>query len=361
MQGLGNRFVVLAQFLSIISLSHLVHTFEAYESHSQGFLQIADFKEEIKQNMRNDQLKKNFLKSEKSLLTVGILTLPSTQDDMKTINSGQYVLEMAEIWMLSAGLNPVAIPYNSTDDDLMTLLLQVNGIYFTGGDLDLYDPVTGQPHAYTVTSQKILNYAKQQKQYGAYFPIIGVCQGHELLHMLIANDPQALGWSDLENQNVNTDFLINPKSDSRLFSQFDDSLITALKTQNLMMHLHHRGIPASDYEKYPELKSFFKIISTNTIGNQTIVSTAEAYDFPIYIMQYHPESVLDPVSDLLSNRSRINFLVAQSFSNFFASECDQNDNQFQDRNTLEKTFVRNGSRGQVAFINKLVNAFGIDY
>ena len=62
-------------------------------------------------------------------------------------------------------------------------------------------------------------------------------------------------------------------------------------------------------------------------------------------MQYHPESVLDPVADLNSNKSRINFLIAQAFSNFFASECDKNDNQFTNAQLWEVFNAKAGFRG----------------
>ena len=67
------------------------------------------------------------------------------------------------------------IPFNASDEDLYSLLDQVNGVYFTGGDLDLYDPVTNEPHPYTVTSQKILDYSIDQYDKGVYFPLFGIC------------------------------------------------------------------------------------------------------------------------------------------------------------------------------------------
>ena len=50
---------------------------------------------------------------------------------------------MADIWMRSGGLFPVYIPYNITDEDLYPLLDQINGVFFTGGDLELYNETTG--------------------------------------------------------------------------------------------------------------------------------------------------------------------------------------------------------------------------
>ena len=69
----------------------------------------------------------------------------------------------------------MAIPYNATDKDLEYLLARVNGVFFTGGDIDLYNKETGEPHPYTVTAKKILTYTKHLNDNGVHFPIVGVC------------------------------------------------------------------------------------------------------------------------------------------------------------------------------------------
>ena len=96
------------------------------------------------------------------------------------------------------------------------------------------------------------------------------------------------------------------------------------------MHLHHHGIPVEYYTKYTKLNDFFKILSTNIIDGQAIVSSAEARNYPIYIVQYHPEVIYDPADDLNSVRTPTNYKIAQAFSNFFASECDKNNHYFKD-------------------------------
>lgn len=75
------------------------------------------------------------------------MTLPSVEEKaFEDVKHPHFVIEMGEIWLLQAGLNAVIIPYNATDAYLDSMLAKVNGVFFTGGDIDLYDPVTGQPH-----------------------------------------------------------------------------------------------------------------------------------------------------------------------------------------------------------------------
>ena len=44
------------------------------------------------------------------------------------------------------------------------------------------------------------------------------------------------------------------------------------------------------YTKYPKIASFFKRTAHSFNGiNQTFVASVEAYDYPVYGVQYHPE------------------------------------------------------------------------
>lgn len=238
------------------------------------------------------------------LRTVGILTMPPTPTDR--VAQGHYITAMSDIFMHAGGLTSVFIPYNATDEDLYAILDQVNAVYFTGGDLDLYNPKTGELHPYTFTGMKVLHYAQKQKESGEHFPILGICQGLELLHILVANNTDALGYSTLENATVNTRFVdANPRTVSRLYSRFPEDALEAMETENILWHFHHRSVPVYYYLQFPALRDFFKILSVNLIDDQYIVASAEARDYPIYLTQFHPEVVLETVNDLNAVRSPI--------------------------------------------------------
>lgn len=83
--------------------------------------------------------------------------------------------------------------------------------------------------------------------------------------MLVADNPAAFGDSEYENKNLNTNFKVNPKTESKMLSTFDDDILDAMANQEILLHLHHHAIPVSDYEKYPALKEFFTILSSNVI------------------------------------------------------------------------------------------------
>ena len=142
-----------------------------------------------------------------------------------------------------------------------------------------------------------------------------------------------------------------------MLSYFNPVILEAMASQNLLMNLHHRGILLETYTSYPRLKEFFKILSTNNINGVDIVSTVEARNYPIYLVQYHPEAVYDPVSDLKSNRDPINFQVAQQFADFFAYECNRSKHKFESQEDLDNLLAINGTPGKIIFLQKAVNAY----
>ena len=95
-----------------------------------------------------------------------------------------------------------------------------------------------------------------------------------------------------------------------MLSTFNDDILDAMATKNILLHLHHHGIPVSYYDVYPSLSKFFRILSTNMIDGQEIVTTTEAINYPIYTVQYHPEAVLEPASDIHAVRTTLTFRLA---------------------------------------------------
>jgi len=95
-----------------------------------------------------------------------------------------------------------------------------------------------------------------------------------------------------------------------MLSTFSDDVLDEMAHHDSLLHLHHHGIPLSDYSDYPNLSDFYRILSTNDINGTTIVTTTEAKNYPIYTAQYHPEVVLEPSMDIHALRTPIAFKIA---------------------------------------------------
>ena len=60
---------------------------------------------------------------------------------------------------------------------------RLNGVLFTGGGLKYFD-ISDQ---WTKNANAIVNFAKDQNDNSHPFPILGICQGYELLAYLTSN------------------------------------------------------------------------------------------------------------------------------------------------------------------------------
>jgi gamma-glutamyl-gamma-aminobutyrate hydrolase PuuD len=116
---------------------------------------------------------------------IGILTQPVSKLKKNIFNYDDYILEVNNNFIKWGGSRTVAIPYNISNDDLLNLLPQINGVLFTGGALELIDADSGTPHPYYVTAKKIVMYSKYLKDVkNEDFPIMGICQGIEVIGVI---------------------------------------------------------------------------------------------------------------------------------------------------------------------------------
>ena len=58
---------------------------------------------------------------------------------------------------------------------------------------------------------------------------------------------------------------------------------------NTALHIHNWAVKLSDFENIETLKNFFKVISTDVARDVPYVTAAEAYNYSIFGVLYHPE------------------------------------------------------------------------
>jgi anthranilate/para-aminobenzoate synthase component II len=56
--------------------------------------------------------------------------------------------------------------------------------------------------------------------------------------------------------------------------------------------MHSYGIYRSKYEESESFKSFYRLLTTDTINGLEFLTAFEAYDYPIYGWTFHPEFAL---------------------------------------------------------------------
>ncbi len=104
-------------------------------------------------------------------------------------------------------------------------------------------------------------------------------------------DPNDGTVMDAENTSLPLTFSASAAT-SKLFSHsaVSASVYDILATQNVTMNNHHYGIYTKHFEETEKLSSFYNLLSTN-VDRQGVefVSTIEAFNYPIFGTQWHPE------------------------------------------------------------------------
>ncbi|CAM9864822.1 unnamed protein product [Pylaiella littoralis] len=230
-------------------------------------------------------------------------------------------------WLASAGVRSLPIGYDATPEEVKPILDGVNGLLLPGGTT---------PRASSV--RWALEYAKELNDGGDFFPVWGTCLGWEWIAEAFAGDyPIVTVGFDAENFTQPLGLL--PDADeSRILSGFSDEMLEEMATEPLATNAHHKGVAPDDLVK-SGLDEMFRVVSTNTDKNgvREYVSIVEAFDYPMYGLQWHPEksefdSGVDPdgTPHHIINHTKDAVKLSQAMVKFFASETRHNGHSFAD-------------------------------
>ena len=213
---------------------------------------------------------------------IGIFAQPttSTQGDCK--GSCTYIAASYVKYIESAGGRVVPIDYYATNAELDALLPSLNGVLFPGGG-----------SAFPSSAQYTFNKVKMFNDAGDYFPLWGTCMGFQWLLISATQDQNILdpksGQMDAYNLSIPLDFT-KDFSNSKIFKTAPKDLVRILAEQNVTMNNHHYGIWTEHFFQTPVLTDFFHVLSNNKDRNgDQFVSMIEAYKYPIFGSQWHPE------------------------------------------------------------------------
>lgn len=226
---------------------------------------------------------------------------------------------------------PVMI--NQTAEEYKTLFNSINGILFPGGAVSIISS------GYQRAAQIFYDLAIEAHKRGDYFPVWGTCLGFEQLTYLTSGK-LLLTRTNTTGVPLPLNFT-NEASDSRMFRGFPAELIDDLASQPLTENSHKWSITVTTLNTNPELKNFYKVLSTNTDGRVEFVSTFEAYDYPIYGTQWHPEKNAfewtRPYIVHTPSAVKTTFYMAE----FFVNEARKNMHKFESDEEERKALIYN--------------------
>ncbi|XP_074997875.1 gamma-glutamyl hydrolase isoform X3 [Calonectris borealis] len=183
-----------------------------------------------------------------------------------------------------AGLQEITtMPFilNLSDEEYDKIFHSINGVLFPGGGVDL------KTSEYSRVAKIFYRKALEANDKGDYFPVWGTCLGHEELTYLTSGEVLLV--------NTKTDGFALPLNftsaakDSRLFKNFPDDVLHAFATEPLTSNFHKWSLSMENFTRNEKLRNFYNVLTTNTDDEVEFISTMEAYKYPIYGVQWHPE------------------------------------------------------------------------
>ena len=152
-----------------------------------------------------------------------------------------------------SGAQVVPIYAYSNKSYFDNLLPKLNGVLFTGGDVDI-----DIRYKWTLNADYILKYAISQNDKGNVFPVWGTCLGMQLLAYLTSGyDLKAIAPVRGEVAVRNT---LNVQSGSVLYSDLSTNLLSRLQSGDGIVYFNHHFAITKDYFlNSPPLRKFWNV------------------------------------------------------------------------------------------------------
>ncbi|KAM9308587.1 gamma-glutamyl hydrolase [Gastrophryne carolinensis] len=223
----------------------------------------------------------------------------------------------------SAGARVIPIRIDLPDSEYVKIFNSINGVLLPGGGVDL------KISKYARVSKIFYDLAIATNDKGHYFPIWGTCLGFEELTVLTSGE-LLLTLTNTEDISLPLNFTEHAFN-SRLFRNIPPHLFKALSSFPITANFHHWSLSMQNFTGNEKLRKFYKVLSTNADGSLEYVSTMEAYHYPFYGVQWHPEK--NPfewknTSDISHSSEAVQ--VAFYMASFFVNEARKSQHQYTD-------------------------------
>ncbi|XP_078543376.1 gamma-glutamyl hydrolase [Lissotriton helveticus] len=234
----------------------------------------------------------------------------------------------------SAGARVVPIRINLTEAEYESIFNSINGVLFPGGGVDL------KTSGYARAAYTFYKLALKANDRGDYFPIWGTCLGFEQLTYITSGE-NLLTLTSTEDVALPLNFTTVPDK-SKIFRDVPKDLVKALATKPLTANFHDWSLSVKNYTDNEKLRKFYKVLTTNTDGQVEFVSTMEAYKYPIYGAQWHPEkNPYEWKSPSSTSHSLQAIRVAFYMASFLVSEARKNYHHFVEKEEEMKALIQN--------------------
>ncbi|CAL1591817.1 unnamed protein product [Knipowitschia caucasica] len=235
----------------------------------------------------------------------------------------------------SAGGRAAPVHINQTEEEYRALFKSINGVLYPGGDASL------TTSGYAKATRLFFDLAKEANDGGDYFPVWGTCLGFQLMACVVGEkEGDVLTRTGEADEALALDFT-HDATESRMFRSFPKETLKALSSEAVTANIHNYSMTTATFKELRSLNTFYRVLSTNTYNDGTeFVSTMEAYQYPFYAVQWHPEKNLFEWSrsqPLPHSPSAVK--VASCCAHFFISEARKNRHRFKSEEQERRALV----------------------
>ncbi|XP_076026587.1 gamma-glutamyl hydrolase isoform X2 [Genypterus blacodes] len=260
---------------------------------------------------------------------IGVLA----QEMNPRLSLSSYIAASYVKFVESAGARVVPVLINQTAEEYKSVFSSINGILYPGGSLSIISS------AYAKAARIFYELAIEANQRGDYFPVWGTCLGFEQLAYLTSG---TVVLSSTNTSGVALPLIFtNETKASRMFQGFPAELLEALASEPLTANVHKWSLGIETFNTDQELKKFYKVLSTSTDGETEFVSTLEAYHYPIYATQWHPEKNAFEWTRTFIPHTPSAVKTSSYMAHFFVSEARKSLHRFDSEEDEEKALIYN--------------------
>nr|XP_056710887.1 gamma-glutamyl hydrolase [Euleptes europaea] len=282
----------------------------------------------------------------------GILAQESDFESFQKYGSS-YIAASYVKFIESAGARVAPIRLNRSDEEYNKVFRSINGILYPGGGVSL------NTSEFSRVAKIFYKKALEANKRGDYFPVWGTCLGHQLLTYLTCGE-NLLTWTNTDNLALPLNFTKDAKG-SRMFARFPDDLLKEMASDPVAANFHFWSLSVKNFTNNEKLRSFYKILTTNVQGNVEFVSTMEAYAFPVYGVQWHPEkNPFEWRNKTGIPHSRSAMQVTYYIADFLVNEARKSNHRFSSKKEETEALIYNFSPIFTANISSFDQAYFFD-
>ena len=161
---------------------------------------------------------------------IGIWTQPNNDTTGYIVSAYVKFVEMA-------GARVIPLNCNDTDEHLLDLVSQINGVIYPGGETILLND-DGSYTDYARKGKLVLDKIKKMNDNGIYYPVWGICLGFQEITVIEAPYPDVFQRYKFDSENVaNNVTFVEGLEQSKLYKSLSKELLQALQTENITLKI----------------------------------------------------------------------------------------------------------------------------